>query len=157
MKRRRTTWSEVRNHLKKLGHEAYERDRQRKEKRVVGRAKSFKKKLIREATPAEILLIDRLTQEHIVFKFQEIVRSQTQFRIIDFWVSRLNNTPLIVEIDGEYHKEPAQKIKDKKREDWLKQKFGCEIVRFTNEQVYTKMDEVVATIKGKHVLLQFST
>lgn len=130
---------------------------EKKRKQSLNRAKSYKKRLVREATSTEKLLIERLENEHIAFKFQEIVISNNQFRIVDFWISRLNRTPLFVEVDGSYHNEEGQKWADTKREQWLKSMTGCEIIRFTNEEIYTDLDNVIAKIKEKHVLIQLST
>lgn len=154
--KRKEIWNDFRTNREKK-NDAYEKRAKYQRDISANRAKLFKNRLVREATPAEKLLVERLKSEYIVFRFQEPVHSTHHFRIVDFWVSRLNNTPLVIEIDGSYHEEEEQKWDDKKREEWLKEMTGCEIIRFTNQEIYTDLENVIAKIKGKHVLVQFST
>ena len=55
---------------------------------------------------------------------------------------------LIIEIDGGYHDEAAQKKFDGARQSWLAEK-GFEMIRFTNEEVTTNLKEVLKTITKK--------
>jgi leucyl-tRNA synthetase len=55
---------------------------------------------------------------------------------------------LIVEIDGGYHDEAAQKKFDAARQNWLAEN-GFEMLRFTNEEVKTNLKAVLKTIAKK--------
>ena len=55
---------------------------------------------------------------------------------------------LIIEIDGGYHDEAAQKIFDAARQNWL-QENGFEMIRFTNEAIKTNLKEVLKNIAKK--------
>ena len=55
---------------------------------------------------------------------------------------------LIIEIDGGYHDEAAQKKFDGARQSWLAEK-GFEMIRFTSEEVTTNLKEVLKTITKK--------
>ncbi len=52
---------------------------------------------------------------------------------------------LIIEVDGLYHQLPENKISDEERTKDLN-KLGFEVIRFTNEQVLQKTDEVINSI-----------
>jgi very-short-patch-repair endonuclease len=61
----------------------------------------------------------------------------------DFGSLRLK---LLIEIDGLVHDEPAQKARDRRRDNWL-EKEGYRVVRFTNHQVTTDMSSVLSAIE----------
>jgi len=52
---------------------------------------------------------------------------------------------LAVEVDGESHFDPASRIHDEKREEFLKS-FGIRVLRFTNPEVYGQLDAVIEEI-----------
>ena len=64
--------------------------------------------------------------------------------IVDFYCKPLN---LVIEIDGSYHNEPQQKIKDKKRQQLLEE-MGLNFLRFSEQQVRKDMDLVIKTIEN---------
>ena len=55
---------------------------------------------------------------------------------------------LIIEIDGGYHDKAEQKIFDAARQNWLAEN-GFEMIRFTNEEVITNLNEVLKTVAKK--------
>lgn len=63
--------------------------------------------------------------------------------IPDFW---LPPKKIIVEIDGGYHSDPAQTVKDNER-DVIFRRNGYKVLRFTNEQVSSDLKMVVEQIK----------
>lgn len=93
------------------------------------------------ATEAERLLWHYLKEKKIGYKFrrQHIVGEY----ITDF--INLKNK-LIIEIDGKYHQEAEQVIKDTQRTQYLEQK-GYTVIRFTNEEVFNHMEDVIKKIK----------
>ena len=53
---------------------------------------------------------------------------------------------LIIEVDGKYHQEAEQVIKDAQRTQYLEQK-GYTVIRFTNEEVFNHLEDVIKKIK----------
>ncbi len=92
-------------------------------------------------TEAETLLWNILSGkkfEGSKFRRQHII---DQF-IVDFVCLRAN---LIIEVDGKFHDEEAQKEKDASRTEIL-QSYGFKVIRFKNEDVLTNLDSVLKTI-----------
>ena len=63
--------------------------------------------------------------------------------IVDFYCKPLS---LVIEVDGSYHFEQNQKIKDQHREEVLK-KMGLRFLRFSEQQVRKDMDVVLKKIE----------
>ena len=53
---------------------------------------------------------------------------------------------LVIEIDGEYHDEIQQQYHDKLRTQEIEQ-LGFQVIKFTNKDVLTNIDNVIETIK----------
>ena len=62
--------------------------------------------------------------------------------VVDFYLPELK---LVIEIDGDSHFQPDAIEYDQKRQLFLESK-GIYVVRFTNEQVYQQLDEVLEAI-----------
>ena len=92
-------------------------------------------------TEAESLLWNYLRCDGLgrPFKRQHIIGDY----IVDFVCL---SEKLIVEIDGGYHSLPEQVISDEQRTEWL-EKRGFRIVRFTNNEVFYDIKDVLETIK----------
>jgi cyclase len=75
------------------------------------------------------------------------IRRQHAIRIYvaDFYCHPVK---LVIELDGKIHDEPEVKILDEHRESELKA-WGYEVIRFTNEEVFKDISEVLQTIKLK--------
>ena len=54
---------------------------------------------------------------------------------------------LVIEVDGEYHDEMRQQYHDQMRTDEI-EKLGFRVIRFTNEDIFAKLDNVLETIKN---------
>ena len=54
---------------------------------------------------------------------------------------------VVIEIDGEYHDDIRQQYHDKLRTDEI-ERLGFRVIRFTNEDIFTKLDNVLETIKN---------
>ena len=67
--------------------------------------------------------------------------------IVDFYCKPLK---LVIEVDGSYHFEEEQKIKDKKRENILSE-MGLNFLRFSEQQVRKDMDIVLKEI-GNYIV-----
>ena len=63
--------------------------------------------------------------------------------IVDFYCKPLN---LVIEIDGSYHFEEEQKVKDKERQKILEE-MGLKFLRFSEQQVRKDMDIVLKAIE----------
>ena len=63
--------------------------------------------------------------------------------IVDFYCKPLK---LVIEVDGAYHFEEEQKLKDKERQACLEQ-MGLHFLRFHNEQIKKDMDWVLREIE----------
>lgn len=62
--------------------------------------------------------------------------------IVDFYCKPLK---LVIEVDGGYHFEEAQKLKDKERQPILEQ-MGLNFLRFHDDEVRKDMLSVIAAI-----------
>ena len=94
-------------------------------------------------TEAETLLWNYLKNNGlgVTFKRQHIIGDYiTDFVCMD--------SKLIVELDGGYHQLPQQQTNDAERTKWLENK-GYKIIRFTNEELFENIDEVLEKIKEK--------
>lgn len=65
--------------------------------------------------------------------------------IVDFYCKPLK---LVIEVDGGYHFEEAQKLKDRERQTLLEQ-MGLNFLRFHDEEVRKDMLSVIAAIQNQ--------
>jgi len=102
------------------------------------RARELRKKM----TGAEKLLWQELRNKKLKgFKFRR--QHPISFYIVDFYCHELK---LVIEVDGKYHDQEEQKIKDKERTTVIK-RHGLHIIRFTNEEVFTNLKGVLEEIE----------
>ena len=64
--------------------------------------------------------------------------------IVDFYCKPLN---LVIEVDGGYHEEEEQKIKDSDRQQVLEE-IGLNFLRFTEKEVRKNIDSVLRVIES---------
>ncbi len=103
------------------------------------------RKLRKEQTKAEIILWERLRDRR--FKGEKFKRQHSMGNFItDFYCY---SHKLIVEVDGNVHKETEQKEKDSQREMQITG-LGFRVIRFTNMEVFTEIDRVLGEI-GKYL------
>lgn len=117
------------------------RDKRKQDSQAVALSKRRARDLVKNATKAELLLKDRLEKNDISHKFQSIIRKRQTFFIADFLIDNL-----VIELDGSYHLKEKQKKKDARRTRTLK-KWGYEVIRFTNKQVFTQLPLVIDRIE----------
>ena len=93
------------------------------------------------ATEAELLLWHYLKEKKIGYKFR-------RQHIVGEYITDFINLKhkLIIEVDGKYHQEAEQVIKDAQRTQYLEQK-GYTVIRFTNEEIFNHMEDVINKIK----------
>lgn len=104
-----------------------------------GKLKERARELRQNQTPAEAMMWGLVRNRQVAdLKFRR--QHQIGTYIVDFYCDELS---LIVELDGEYHFEPDQIEKDKKREADLRA-LGFDILRFENKQF---MDDPVSVLE----------
>ena len=72
-----------------------------------------------------------------------LLNGEKRFFVADFYCAEHN---LVVEVDGKIHE--RQKDHDEMRE-WIIQKIGYTVVRFTNETIENRLDEVIKELKKR--------
>jgi len=100
------------------------------------------KQMRREPTEAEEILWKSLRNRNLGFKFRRqhpIENYIANFVCLDVWI--------IIEIDGGYHNLKEQQEADAKRDADLKQ-IGFTTLRYTNEQIFNSLDNVLQQIKA---------
>ncbi|MFC2514772.1 MAG: endonuclease domain-containing protein [Prevotella melaninogenica] len=88
--------------------------------------------------------------EEILWKELKGTKGEYYFRrqhpigdfIVDFACLSQN---LVIEVDGAYHKQPLQEVDDETRTEYLNE-MGFNVLRFTNEEIYTDIDNVIEQI-----------
>ncbi len=89
-------------------------------------------------TKAEMQMGRILTELPLTWRSQEVCRGY----ILDFYVP---SARLCLEVDGSSHDSLAAQLKDAKR-TYALAKEGISVVRFSNSQVFTKPDLVLAAV-----------
>ena len=106
---------------------------------LIRRARVLRKNM----TPAEVLLWSRLKGKQIdghKFRRQHILYPH----IVDFYCAPER---LVVEVDGPYHVSPT----DIARDEYLKDEYDVEVLRFDNLDVELSLDEVLQAIRTELV------
>ncbi len=102
--------------------------------------KEKRRALRKEMPPAEKIIWNALRDKNLGMKFRR------QFSIgpfiVDFYCSQLK---LAIEIDGESHFAEGAEIRDRERQEFIESK-GVHVLRFTNTDVYEKLEGVIAQI-----------
>jgi very-short-patch-repair endonuclease len=105
--------------------------------------KEFSRKLRKHSTLGEILLWQKLRPGGMMnYTFNR--QKPLDRYIVDFYCKPLN---LVIEIDGCYHFESEQKIKDNQRQEVI-EKMGLNFLRFSEQQIRNDMDVVLRAIEN---------
>ena len=92
-------------------------------------------------TDAESLLWHYLRQEKLGVRFRR------QHIIGDYIVDFISlKQRLVIEVDVGYHNEIVQQQEDRIRQRRL-ESMGYKVIRFTNEEVFCSIEDVISTIK----------
>ena len=105
--------------------------------------KTFSRKLRNNSTLGEILLWKKLRAGSMMgytFNRQKPLKKY----IVDFYCKPLN---LVIEVDGGYHDEEIQKIKDSERQQVLEE-MGLNFMRFSENAVRKNIDSVLRVIEN---------
>lgn len=100
-------------------------------------------KLRNKMTEAEELLWQYFREKPSGYKIRR--QHPIHIYILDFYCHKYR---LAVEIDGDYHLKPEQRLKDKVRFKYLKS-VGIRVIRFTNNQVLEDIDEVKQSVMNE--------
>ena len=104
--------------------------------------KSLAQKLRKNATPEEIRLWTEVLRARKFYGYQFNRQFPIDQYIVDFVCRKLK---LIIELDGRYHDHQLQK--DQLREAKL-QSLGYRVLRFTEYEVMTNLNNVVRTLES---------
>jgi len=105
--------------------------------------KEFSRWLRTHSTLGEILLWQKLRAGNVMnYTFNR--QKPLDRYIVDFYCKPLN---LVIEIDGSYHFEQEQKIKDQHRQEAL-QKMGLNLLRFSEQQIRKDINVVLKAIEN---------
>jgi very-short-patch-repair endonuclease len=100
------------------------------------------KRLRKNMTPAEKLLWQELKGNKI--NGRHFRRQHPIYRYIaDFYCHK---EKLVIEVDGHYHNNPEQRDYDKNRDATMVE-YDIKVLRFTNEEILTRLDNVLERIK----------
>ena len=103
----------------------------------------FSNILRKTQTGAEEIMWQNLRNRKILgFKFRR--QHPLDKYIADFYC---HEAKLVIEIDGKIHNLPEQQEYDKNRSLHIEE-MGIKVIRFTNEEVYNNLDQVLNTIKN---------
>lgn len=101
-------------------------------------------------TDAEVLLWSYLRKKPYGYKFRR--QHPIGIYIVDFFCHPLK---LAIEADGGIHQKPEVMESDKKRENDLKEE-GLYIIRFSNEDIFNRLDAVIEKINNMIVQLRMN-
>jgi very-short-patch-repair endonuclease len=111
--------------------------------------KTFSRQLRNNSTQGEILLWKKLRAGSMMgytFNRQKPLKKY----IVDFYCKPLN---LVIEIDGGYHGQEIQKIKDSERQQVLEE-MGLNFLRFTEKEVRKDINNVLKAIENYIITYQ---
>jgi very-short-patch-repair endonuclease len=94
-------------------------------------------------TQAERVLRDAIIKQGYWFKFQSWFYDNKCLFIPDFRLA-LESQKLIIEVDDPSHE--YKRGYDARRTNWMKANRNCLVLRFTNQQVLTDLESVMAEI-----------
>ncbi len=98
------------------------------------------KKLRENMTGAERKLFEQLSKNKLGVRFR--AQHPIWLYVVDFYCHRAK---LVIEIDGDIHfNEEAQKADDERAK--AIEDLGLKVIRFTNEEVFKNLEEVIAEI-----------
>lgn len=110
--------------------------------------KPRRRQLRNKATAAEVILWERLRKRQLKIKF--IRQYSVSGYVIDFYAPEIR---LAIELDGYYHLSTSQQVYDKYRTRYLNS-AGIKEIRFTNEEVVNRINDVVIKIQSSDPLLK---
>jgi very-short-patch-repair endonuclease len=110
------------------------------DKNLVSRTKELRK----EETEVEKVFWRNILKHKKLVNFKFTRQKPIDHFIVDFFCSSLG---VAIEIDGEVH--DFQKNRDFERDQILKQKFGLEIIRYSNKEVLENTEKIAEDLVRK--------
>ena len=114
------------------------------DKNLVLRARELRK----FETESEKIFWSQILKNKKLVGFKFTRQKPIGYFVVDFYCAKLK---LAIEIDGNIHK--FQKIRDKERDNNLKQKFGLRIIKYKNEDIVNKtefiLDDLIKKLNTK--------
>ncbi len=111
--------------------------------------KERRRELRRNMTKAEVLLWVQLKKRQLLD--QRVLRQYSIGRyIVDFYIPKIK---LAIEVDGATHVTDEELAYDNMRQEEI-ESLGISVLRFTNPEIYSAMDEVLRDIRKKVKLLE---
>ena len=101
------------------------------------RQKTLRKRILKlkkNATRAEKIVYDYLSDNDVKFIFQKGFISGSNYVIVDFYLPKPYK--VCIEIDGGYHNTTKQQHRDRNRDDYLINERGFRVYHFLNSQIY---------------------
>jgi very-short-patch-repair endonuclease len=116
-------------------------DFREKQKTLPSRVQALKDK----ATPAERHIQSILSDSPYTWKFQKGFIAYDYYCIVDFCFPSYN---IVLEIDGEYHNPLEQKVRDERKDQYLRDVRKQHVVRLTNQQAlsiksFTELERIL--------------
>ncbi len=103
---------------------------------------SFAREMRKQPTEAEEKLWGQLRFDVLGVRFRR--QYILDGAIFDFFCPQLN---LVIEVDGDIHDETANTIKDKKRDEYFYEEHHIKTLRFTNDEIFNNLENVMNIIK----------
>ena len=109
----------------------------------------YRKKLLANKTEAEQMMSDALRcamYNKAKVREQKVLYTEKSFVLLDFWLNRYR---IGVEVDGGYHDAEKDKERDyliTENRYHLSKKDNIQILRFTNEEVITNVNDCINRI-----------
>ena len=114
-------------------------------KRLKDKAEDFRSDLIKKQTRSEAKMKVVLKELNVKYEFQKIFYTEKSFYIVDFYLPEYN---VAIEVDGGYHNDKEQKIKDNNRTLKLTEDINY-VYRIKNESVDNI--EIAKSIVGRFI------
>lgn len=96
------------------------------------RLNEFRKELVKNQTQSEIKFKQLLSQHGVEYVFQHIIHDFFKGYIADFYLTRQN---IVIEIDGGYHNNELQMLKDEERTQFMLSHGVHKVIRFKNSDL----------------------
>jgi very-short-patch-repair endonuclease len=107
------------------------------DKNLVSRARELRKK----TTETEKIFWNKILKNKKLKDFKFTRQKPIGHFIVDFYCAKFK---LAIEIDGEIHN--FQKTRDKERDNFLKQKFGLKILRYTDKEILNNAEKILENL-----------
>ena len=109
------------------------------------RAGRYSAQLRRSQMPSEQVLAEAFRKARYLFRQQAPYYDEHRLYIVDFVLST-SDGPLVIEIDGPYHKQRMGY--DATRTQWLETKRHCRVIRFTSKEVIFELPRVLGIVRA---------